>query len=304
MATPESLTFEGIPLTGDDDGDDTASLGGSERAIGNWTIRLLDEDGNVGSSHTEFLDVISDTEESVLVNSSDYGLRVLGTLGTIAAAEFAATDGEKFWLKSFQIDNYGMGEAENDVFSDTVRVVGYADGVEVGHQDFTVTDFVDTTVTLQGKFWQSIDTFRIVQPNGAPDIAFVIDDIVVAGVPVPPTLTGDLTATVKEGGSYRITTADLNFSDPDDDASGVRFTISDASNGKVHVDGKAATSFTGAELAAGKVTFVHSGSETTKASFKVVVEDGNEDGSTPVGKIFNLGVTPVNDAPKLTGDLK
>ncbi|MCV3734608.1 Ig-like domain-containing protein [Rhizobium sp. TRM96647] len=304
MATPESLIFDDISLTDDTDGDNTSSLGGSERTIGNWTIRLLDENGNVGSPDTEFLDVISDPEESVLVDSTDYGLRVLGTFGTVAAAEFAATDGEKFWLKSFQIDNYGMGEAENDVFSDTVRVVGYADGVEVGHQDFTVTDFVNTTVTLQGKFWQSIDTFRIVQPDGAPDIAFVIDDIVVAGVPVPPTLTGDLEATVAEGGGYTITTADLNFSDPDDDAAGVRFTVSAASNGTVQVNGKAATSFTGAELAAGKVTFVHSGSESTKASFKVSVEDGNEDGSTPVAGTFNLAVTPVNDAPTLTGDLK
>ncbi|MCV3738876.1 Ig-like domain-containing protein [Rhizobium sp. TRM96647] len=127
-----------------------------------------------------------------------------------------------------------------------------------------------------------------------------------AGPPpnVPPTLTGDLTATVAEGDSYTLTTADLNFSDPDDDAAGVRFTVSAASNGTVQVNGKAATSFTGAELAAGKVTFVHSGSETTKASFKVSVEDGNEDGSTPVASTFNLAVTPVNDAPTLTGDLK
>ncbi|MCV3737934.1 Ig-like domain-containing protein, partial [Rhizobium sp. TRM96647] len=127
-----------------------------------------------------------------------------------------------------------------------------------------------------------------------------------AGPPpnVPPTLTGDLEATVAEGGSYTITTADLNFSDPDDGPSDVRFTVSAAANGTVHVDGKAATSFTGAELAAGKVTFVHSGSESTKASFKVSVEDGNEDGSTPVASTFNLTVTSVNDAPTLTGDLK
>ena len=77
MATPESLTFEGIPLTGDTDGDDTSSLGGSERTIGNWTIRLLDTEDNVGSPLTEFLDVISDDEESVLVNPDDLGLRVL-----------------------------------------------------------------------------------------------------------------------------------------------------------------------------------------------------------------------------------
>ena len=97
MATPESLIFDDISLTDDTDGDNTSSLGGSERTIGNWTIRLFDENGNVGSPDTEFLDVISDPEESVLVDSTDYGLRVLGTFGTVAAAEFAATDGEKFW---------------------------------------------------------------------------------------------------------------------------------------------------------------------------------------------------------------
>ncbi|MCV3737935.1 M10 family metallopeptidase C-terminal domain-containing protein, partial [Rhizobium sp. TRM96647] len=70
-------------------------------------------------------------------------------------------------------------------------------------------------------------------------------------------------------------------------------------NGKVQVNGKAATSFTGAELAAGKVSFVHSGAESTKASFKVSVEDGNEDRSTPVARTFSFTVTPVNDAPEL-----
>ncbi|WP_310417002.1 cadherin-like domain-containing protein [Mycoplana sp. BE70] len=119
------------------------------------------------------------------------------------------------------------------------------------------------------------------------------------GVNAPPVLTGDLKATVKEGGSYKLTTADLNFSDPDDSASGVRFTVSSQVAGKLLVNGTAATSFTGAELAAGKVTFLHDGSETTTASFEVFVEDGDEDGSTPVASTFNFIVTPVNDAPKL-----
>ena len=43
--------------------------------------------------------------------------------------------------------------------------------------------------------------------------------------------------------------------------------------------------------------------ETTAASFKVSVEDGNEDGSAPVAQTFNFTVTPVNDPPVLTGDL-
>ncbi len=142
--------------------------------------------------------------------------------------------------------------------------------------------------------------------NAGSGLTVSVNYAIEGGAPenVPPTLTGDLSATVKEGGSYEITTADLNFADADDSAAGVRFTVSALSNGKVYVDGKVATSFTGAELAAGKVSFVHSGAESTKASFKVSVEDGDEDGSIPATSTFDLTVSPVNDAPQLTGDLK
>ena len=61
------------------------------------------------------------------------------------------------------------------------------------------------------------------------------------------------------------------------------------------MNGAAATTFTGAQLAAGLVSFQHDGSETTAASFQVTVEDGNEDGSTPTPATFNLTVTAVND---------
>ena len=118
-----------------------------------------------------------------------------------------------------------------------------------------------------------------------------------------PALTGDLSATVGEGGSYVITTTDLNFSDPDDVASGVTFTVSSQVNGTVLVNGIAATTFTGTQLAGGLVSFLHNGSETTTASFSVSVEDGNEDGSAPVASTFNFTVNAVNDAPVLTGDL-
>ena len=59
-------------------------------------------------------------------------------------------------------------------------------------------------------------------------------------------------------------------------------------NGSVRVGGVAVTSFTGTQLSAGQVSFVHNGSETLTASFQVAVEDGNEDGSTPMAQTFNL----------------
>ena len=114
-----------------------------------------------------------------------------------------------------------------------------------------------------------------------------------------PVLSGDLSATVREGGRHVLTAADIGFTDPDDAAAGVRFHVSAPVNGALLVNGVAATSFSAADIAAGRVSFVHDGSETTAASFRVFVEDGNEDGSAPVASTFRLNVTPVNDAPVL-----
>ena len=57
----------------------------------------------------------------------------------------------------------------------------------------------------------------------------------------PPVLTGDLTATVAEGGSYTLTASDLGFTRPGRHASGVTFTVSNQVNGTVKVNGVAAT---------------------------------------------------------------
>ena len=83
----------------------------------------------------------------------------------------------------------------------------------------------------------------------------------VTAVNDPPVLTGDLTATVAEGGSYVITGADLGFSDPDDGAAGVTFTVSNQVNGTLLVNGVARRAFT--RPATGRwagVSFRHDGS--------------------------------------------
>ncbi len=129
---------------------------------------------------------------------------------------------------------------------------------------------------------------------------FVVSPAPVANV--APVVTGDLTATVAEGATYTITAADLGYTDTDDTATGVNFNVSDLVNGVVRVNGSPATTFTPAQLAAGQVTFTHNGGETTSASFKVNVEDGNEDNSVPVNSAFNFTVTPVNDAPDAQND--
>ncbi len=138
-------------------------------------------------------------------------------------------------------------------------------------------------------------TYSISDGNGGTSSSTAT--VTVTGTNDAPVLTGDLAASINEGGSYQLTTADLNFTDPDDVAADETFTATGLSNGTLFVNGIAQNSFTGAQLAAGLVTFTHDGSETPTAGFSVSVEDGNEDVSAPVAQPFTFTVTAVNDAP-------
>jgi cytoskeletal protein CcmA (bactofilin family) len=92
---------------------------------------------------------------------------------------------------------------------------------------------------------------------------------------VPPSLTGDLDLTVARGGSVKITRADLSAFDPDDKAENLQFTVSEASGGFVAREGArfAIQNFSQAELADGRIRFVHDGSPVPSAKFDVVVAD-------------------------------
>jgi cytoskeletal protein CcmA (bactofilin family) len=93
---------------------------------------------------------------------------------------------------------------------------------------------------------------------------------------VPPGLAGDLELAVAKGRTVPITREDLHAIDPDDTASELTFTVSNARNGFVALAGaprRAATTFTQADLEGGQVLFAHDGTNTNVASFDVVVAD-------------------------------
>ena len=95
---------------------------------------------------------------------------------------------------------------------------------------------------------------------------------------IPPTLAGDLDLSVSRGSSVAITAKDLNAIDPDDSATDLTFSISNAANGWVAHNTettKPIQSFTKADLAANKIAFVHDGAATTSASFAVQVADAS-----------------------------
>ena len=93
----------------------------------------------------------------------------------------------------------------------------------------------------------------------------------------PPTITGDLGITVNNGSSVVLTTADFHAVDLDNPASQLTFSVTNPTHGYVafvSAPGAPITSFTEADLEAGSVIFVHDGSATTEATFKVSVSDG------------------------------
>jgi cytoskeletal protein CcmA (bactofilin family) len=93
---------------------------------------------------------------------------------------------------------------------------------------------------------------------------------------VPPSLGGDLNLEVGKGRSVPITLQDLTALDPDDAAKDLKFTVMKASNGFVALataPKRAVSTFTQADLEAGRVAFMHDGTNGTVASFDVVVAD-------------------------------
>ncbi|ESQ93263.1 hypothetical protein ABAC460_00760 [Asticcacaulis sp. AC460] len=86
-----------------------------------------------------------------------------------------------------------------------------------------------------------------------------------------PVLTGDFRGLVTSGGTYVLTTADLNATDADGDT--LTFTVGQKAGGGIFVNGVAATQFTQVQLAAGQVAFRQSGAGAN-AWFGFVISDG------------------------------
>jgi len=114
----------------------------------------------------------------------------------------------------------------------------------------------------------------------------------------PPVIVGDLAIALSEGQAVVITTADLNEADPDDAGAALTYAVTGTSHGDVLLNGAVTTSFTQADLDAGRVSFRHEGTETTAASFTVTLTDAG--GLTSAPATVSAAVSPVNDAPVLT----
>ena len=229
----------------------------------------------------------------------------------LLSGDFAATVDEGGSVVIAAAD-LGFTDADDDADGVTFTVSGLTNGVVqvngMTQSTFSGTQLAAGQVTFLHDGSETISAgFQVSVEDGNEDSsvpaaqAFILT---VTPVNDEPVLTGDLMSIVDEGGSVVIGASDLGFTDPDDDADGVTFTVSSQANGAVQINGTPQTTFTGTQLAAGQVTFLHDGSETVSAGFQVSVEDGNEDNSVPAAQAFSLTVTPVNEAPRPSGDFE
>ena len=292
---------------------------GTIRATGDYFVRT-----NVASGANGFDDTIANIQGAFYWRAEDLdgtggtnpdvinwtgisitGLTDLQFSGFFASSIADSFENTDFMIVEVDIDGGGFvkildfrgnqpGGASGGLSQDT-DFDGVGDGVELTS---TLADF-QALIAGTG----TILNLRITVSGESSNEEFAFDHFTLEWVNDPPVLTGGFAATVDEGASVSITTTDLSYTDPDDVDADVTFTVTTQTNGKIQVSGLDATSFTGTQLVAGDVTFLHDGSETTTASFNVSVEDGNEDSSTPTASTFNFTVTPVNDPPVLTGDL-
>ena len=117
-----------------------------------------------------------------------------------------------------------------------------------------------------------------------------------------PIISTNVTPTINEAGNVLITNALLQTTDIDNTPAQLTYTVTAlTSNGSLLLSGVALaanSTFTQADIDAGRLSYQHNGSETTTDGFNFNVTDG-AGGSIGV-TTYSINVTPVNDAPTIT----
>lgn len=134
-----------------------------------------------------------------------------------------------------------------------------------------------------------------------------------------PVVAGDLAASVNEGSLYVLTAADLAGSDAEQPGLNVVLgsqpahgTLFRDANNNNRIDAgeqlPANSRFALADIAAGRIKYLHDGSESPSDSFSFTLNDGALSSDADTGTlgsqpaVFNLAVNPVDDAPTLTAN--
>ncbi len=151
---------------------------------------------------------------------------------------------------------------------------------------FTTADLTAGHVRFVHDGGEAAPTFSIQADDGEPSnhlSATVAGAVDFTNVDDAPAIT-QASMTVSQGHTVTLTTADIDFADPD--SAVVTYTVSNLSHGHFEIgfgnEAQAATTFTSADVAAGLVSFVDDGSSGVP-TFSLTPNDGFMDGATVNG---------------------
>jgi hypothetical protein len=216
------------------------------------------------------------------VNDAPTGLPLItGTISedqTLTADTSGIADADGLGTLSYQWLRNGMAIAEA-----TSRIYTLGDA-DVGTQISVTVSYTDEQGISESV--TSVPTEAVTNVNDAP---FLV------------TNTG---STVAEGSIDMIDASELIVTDVDNSAAQLTYTIGTGPlYGRLElttVRGITATTFTQADIATGRLVYIHDRAETTSDSFTFTVNDGAGGG---IGATtMTLTITPVNNAPTITSD--
>ena len=173
-------------------------------------------------------------------------------------------------------------------------------------QTFTQADILGNRLSYTHDGSETLaDSFTFTASDGSTGtLPLTTFNIAVTPVNDVPVLVSNSGITLSEGALTTLNSSVLQVSDGDNPppANLVYSVTSPTNNGVLLLGGNPVTSFTQANLNSGQLVYQHNGSESISDSFTFTVTDGVV--TPPVGpSVFNIVVTPVNDAPSLSNNV-
>ncbi|MGV6853218.1 MAG: proprotein convertase P-domain-containing protein [bacterium] len=253
---------------------------------GNWSLFITDDTaGNDGTLVSWGLDI-----------------KTCAAGAPVAANDSLTTDEDTILSGNVLLDN-GNG-ADFDPDMDTLTIIEMnGSSVNVGMQSVLpsqalVTLNSDGTLVYnpnnQFEYLASgataVDTFTYTVSDGMSAVVGTVSLTINGRNDAPYLVTNHSGRTV--AGVSLIDNSRLAADDPDDDASGLTFTVtSPASNGELQLNGSGpTTTFTQDDINNNRLRYVHDGSSTVTDSFQFSLADGGEDGVAAVTGIFEINV--------------
>jgi hypothetical protein len=245
--------------------------------------------GAAGGTGAIALDTAAGTTDVTLgltggsdIANTTTGLRIDGPLATLVGNTLN--------------DTAFVGQSGNYI---ALANLAYGDGIPNNQQ----LQINATAVTFDGKTGaamtpaerQTLESKLVHEPDDGT-LGFILVDAVNS----PPVIVTNAGSTVAQGGTDVITQAELNTTDAESLPEQLTYTVTVApTSGTLRLSGAPTSTFTQADINAGNVTYVHSGSATTSDSFTFTVSDGV---NTVGPATFNITITPVISGITVTVD--